>query len=138
MDQEPIYPESLRKYTPIIAALGIVLLVVFFFLPKSAASVMHVDEAKVTAVRVSVDDGTAHDLSAQQMSALLDALRSTRIKLSSKGGAVAPSSYTVNIVSGEKELSFSISPEGVLYYDSAAYRIRGESELIPLLQEAAQ
>lgn len=137
--QEPIYPESLRKYTPIVAALAIVLLVAFFFLPKSAASVMRVDAAKVTACCVSAgaatDAGT--ELSADDTAALVQLLRDARIKTASHtaDNGLPAADYAVTVTSGGKAVSFTVSSEGYLFFDSSHYQMkRGGDELIQFLQ----
>ena len=133
--QEPIYPESLRKFTPIIAALGIVLLVAFFFLPKSAASVMGLKENKVAAVSIKVSESntTERELSSDEIALLLDALQTSRVKHTSD--SVPTVDYLLTIVQNNQPLMVIISSEGYLHVSDVVYRLHGNSDLLPLLQE---
>ena len=138
MEQEPIYPESLRKFTPIIAALAIVLLVVFFFLPKSAASVMGINPAKVTACCVNAGNTADAALSDDESVQLLQLLQDARVKSAAGGGnsSFPAADYVITVTSGAKTVSTSVSREGYLYLDNANYQIkRGGDELITFLQE---
>lgn len=139
MEQEPIYPESLRKYTPIIAALSIVLLVAFFFLPKSAASAMGLKENKIVAVSInrSEQNGAEAELSTEEIALLIQTLQATRIKHTSDN--VPTVDYVLTIVQNNQlPLTVIVSQEGYLHFSDVSYRLRGNSDLLPLLERLGE
>ena len=134
--QEPIYPESLRKYTPIIAALGIVLLAVFFFLPKSAASVIHLSPEKTVACCMNTAGSEeVRELSGDEIASLFAFLRDTRLKNSGSSGIPSVDYILTFTASNGKTVNIAVSAEGYLHMDQVSYQIKqGSAELISFLE----